>query len=159
VSPGDDDGRSTEGSSIARFANAASRAVRKFEGCWDANDWEGVIATFAPTHVMDDRRALVRLHLEGKDYFASLRMVFDTTASRWQLQLLATRGERLALFRVKLEAMSAASRWPMTCSGSLRSVNGASAPHSWRSTSMISMPPMPSSTNATRRARLHRMLN
>src|SRR5262249_44962927 len=35
----------------------------------------------------------------GDDYFATLRKVF-TALSWWEIELLATRGERLALFRV-----------------------------------------------------------
>ena len=87
----------------APFANAASRAVDRFERCWRERDWDGVVATFAPTHVMDDRRAMMRLHLEGEAYFASLRGVFEAMpSSRWDFVLLATRGERLALLRVEI---------------------------------------------------------
>jgi class 3 adenylate cyclase/tetratricopeptide (TPR) repeat protein len=85
----------------ARFANRASGAVQAFARCWRERDWDGVVATFLPAHRMDDRRKLVRLQLSGEDYFASLRMVF-AARSRWQFELLATRGERLALFRVQI---------------------------------------------------------
>jgi class 3 adenylate cyclase/tetratricopeptide (TPR) repeat protein len=85
----------------ARFANLASRAVDAFARCWRERDWDGVVATFVPVHRMDDRRKLVRLQLSGEEYFASLRMVF-AAQSRWQFELLATRGERLALFRVEI---------------------------------------------------------
>ena len=85
----------------ARFANAASRAVDAFARGWRERDWDGVVATFVPAHRMDDRRKLVRLQLSGEEYFASLRMVF-AAHSRWQFELLATRGERLALLRVEI---------------------------------------------------------
>ena len=83
------------------FANAASRAVDAFALAWRARDWDGVAATFVPSHRMDDRRKLVRLELSGERYVASLRRVFAAN-SRWQFELLATRGERLALFRVEI---------------------------------------------------------
>jgi class 3 adenylate cyclase/tetratricopeptide (TPR) repeat protein len=85
----------------AWFANAASRAVDAFALAWRARDWDRVAATFVPSHRMDDRRKLVRLELSGERYFASLRMVFVAN-SRWQFELLATRGERLALLRVEI---------------------------------------------------------
>jgi class 3 adenylate cyclase/tetratricopeptide (TPR) repeat protein len=84
-----------------RFANRASRSVDAFARRWEERDWGRVIETFAPSHRMDDRRKLVRLQLAGEDYFASLRMVF-AAGSRWAFELLATRGERLALFRVEI---------------------------------------------------------
>jgi len=96
--------------SAARFTNAATRAIERFEHCWSARDWDGVVATFAPTHVMDDRRARVHLQLAGEDYFTSLKIVFDELrSSRWTYALLATRGDRLALFRVELTGEAAGS--------------------------------------------------
>src|SRR6185503_9585630 len=49
------------------FANAAARAVETFERCWRERDWDGVVATFTPTHLMDDRRALFRRQVVGED--------------------------------------------------------------------------------------------
>jgi hypothetical protein len=48
-----------------RFANAASRAVERFERCWRDRDWDGTVASFAPTLVLDDRRALFHLQVAG----------------------------------------------------------------------------------------------
>jgi hypothetical protein len=50
---------------------------------------------------MDDRRAVVNLDLSGADFFANARLLFATRAGRWHIEPLATRGERLALFRVR----------------------------------------------------------
>src|SRR5262249_17984863 len=61
-------------------------------------------ATYHSTHRMDDRRQLMRLEVAGDAFFANERMLFDDTASRWHAELLATRGERLALFRVRFTA-------------------------------------------------------
>ena len=90
--------------SEAPFANAAVGAMRAFERCWRARDWHGVRATYHPTHRMDDRRRLMRVEVAGEDFFANERMLFDDTASEWRGELLATRGERLALFRVRFTA-------------------------------------------------------
>jgi hypothetical protein len=83
------------------FANAAARAVVRMERAWEAGDWDGLVASFAQTFGMDDRRALVGLQLSGDDFLANLRMMFDLPASRWRNQLRATRGARLALFHCR----------------------------------------------------------
>ena len=87
-----------------RIPNAATRAVDRFERCWRARDWDGVVATFAPMHVMDDRRALFRMKVAGDDFFANERFLFAMPSSRWRSELIATRGERLALLRVRFTA-------------------------------------------------------
>ncbi|MEO6028156.1 MAG: nuclear transport factor 2 family protein [Candidatus Binatia bacterium] len=91
------------------FTNAASRAFGTFQRCWQARDWDGVHATYHPAHRMDDRRRLIRLEVAGETFFANERMLFDDTASEWHGALLATRGERLALFRVHFTATVGAS--------------------------------------------------
>ena len=88
--------------SDARFANAASRAVERVERRWNLRDWDGLVAQMATGFRMDDRRALVGVSLSGQDFLLNLRMMFAMTASRWQLEQIATRGERLALFRSRL---------------------------------------------------------
>ena len=87
-----------------RFANAASRAMDRFIRCWEARDWEGVHSTYHPDHRMDDRRRLFRLEVAGDGFFVNERFLFDETDSRWQAELLATRDDALALFRVKAVA-------------------------------------------------------
>ncbi len=87
-----------------RFANAAARCLEHTQRCWRARDWDGVVATYDPTHRMDDRRKLMRVQISGADFIANERMLFDETASQWQSDLLATRGERLALCRVRFSA-------------------------------------------------------
>ncbi len=84
-----------------RFTNAAVRAVERFTERWRARDWDGAMTTFAPTPWLDDRRRLIRLQLSGDEYFGHLRLLFATKWTLWQTDMLATRGERLALFRIK----------------------------------------------------------
>jgi class 3 adenylate cyclase len=87
-----------ESPSATRFANAATRASERFQRCWTERDWDGLVASFAPTFRMDDRRSLVGLSLSGGDFLANLRLMFDMPASRWRSELCATRGANLALF-------------------------------------------------------------
>ena len=87
-----------------RFANAATRAMRTFERAWRARDWDGVRATYHPAHRMDDRRRLMHVAVEGEAFLANERLLFDGASSEWRGDLLATRGERLALFRVRFTA-------------------------------------------------------
>ena len=53
---------------------------------------------------MEDRRAGLRLVIEGEAFFDNVRAVFDLDITAWFLDLLATRGDRLALFRLRLVA-------------------------------------------------------
>jgi hypothetical protein len=84
-----------------RFSNAAVRAVERFSERWLARDWDGVKATFAPVPWLDDRRRLIRMQLSGEEYFAHARSLFATSWTLSDTKVLATRGERLALFRLR----------------------------------------------------------
>jgi hypothetical protein len=88
----------------APFANAATRFCDAFLRCWDARDWEGVVAMLAPTVRVIDRRRLTGLDLEGSDLLASLRIIYEWPGSRWHRDLLATRAERLALLRCRVQS-------------------------------------------------------
>jgi hypothetical protein len=94
-------------------ANTASRAMQKTERCWRERDWNGVVACFTSTHVMDDRRALFRMQVQGEQFFANERLLFDLGASEWTSELIATRGDRLALLRVQFTGEAEGSG-PMT---------------------------------------------
>jgi ketosteroid isomerase-like protein len=83
-----------------RFANAATRVADTFVRCWDASDLEGVLATWAPSPRLIDRRSLTGIDLEGDEVLASQRYMFSAgPGDRWRGDVLATRGERLALLR------------------------------------------------------------
>ncbi|MFI5317726.1 MAG: nuclear transport factor 2 family protein, partial [Myxococcota bacterium] len=85
-------------------ANAAARAMERFERCWSGRDWDGVVAGYAPTHAMDDRRSLFRMRVESRDFLANEQILFALPASSWRSELVATRGDRLALLRVHFTA-------------------------------------------------------
>src|SRR5262249_14618689 len=93
----------------ARFANAATRANDAFIRCQHARDWEGVVALYGPEVRLIDRRAIVGVDLTGNDYLASLRVIFDMGFQGWRSELVATRGERLALFRYVIETEDGAA--------------------------------------------------
>ncbi|HTO07323.1 MAG TPA: nuclear transport factor 2 family protein [Myxococcota bacterium] len=93
-------------------ANAATRALERFERAWNARDWPGVAASYAPGHAMDDRRRLFRMQVESADFVANERHLFELEGSRWQSERVATRGERLGLFRVRFGARAGSGGGP-----------------------------------------------
>jgi class 3 adenylate cyclase/ketosteroid isomerase-like protein len=97
----------TAGPPLPRFANASARSMYRFVRCWRERDWEGLVATLAPAHRVDDRRRLVGVEMSAQESLASLRFVFELPESRVHTELVATRGERLALFRVSLTSQAA----------------------------------------------------
>ena len=85
-----------------RFANAAARTYRRVVRFIRERDWESLVALHVSTPVLDDRRRLVRLMVSGEEYFAHLRILCATSWVRWDTELIATRGDRLALLRGRL---------------------------------------------------------
>ena len=57
----------------SRLANKASRALDRSVRCFNARDWDGMVATFAPEHGMDDRRKLVRLEVNERQFLENDR--------------------------------------------------------------------------------------
>ncbi|MGH7899798.1 MAG: nuclear transport factor 2 family protein [Candidatus Binatia bacterium] len=82
-----------------RIENAATRSVERFDAAWKARDWERLTSLFAPGYRESDRRPIALLEIERERYLESLRPVFDTAVSGHSHELLATRGNRLALCR------------------------------------------------------------
>ncbi len=86
-----------------RFANAATATVNPVIACMGAHDWPGFARLFADDFHMSDRRRVVQLELDRDQYVAFTREVADRRAVRGVSELLATRGERLALGRSTFE--------------------------------------------------------
>jgi hypothetical protein len=86
-----------------RIENAATRANEELLRRQLARDWEGVVALQAPDARLIDRRSLIGVDLAGRDYLDNLRVIFDMGFRSGRSELLATRGERLALFRTVSE--------------------------------------------------------
>src|SRR5262249_35427983 len=67
------------------------------------HDWDGLLATLGLNPTLDDRRRLARIKFAGEEFFAHLRIFFVVAWTRWDCELVATRGERLALFRERFD--------------------------------------------------------
>lgn len=81
------------------FANAASATVAPVIAAIVAHDWQRFRQLFADDFRMSDRRRVVQLELDREQYVAFTREVADGRTVRAASELLATRGERLALTR------------------------------------------------------------
>lgn len=94
-----------ERSAASRFSNAASGWIEEaLVRRWTARDWEGFVATFAPGFRYDDRRALSRSEAGLEDFFSGSRVLWEQPSSGFELELVATRGERLAASRLQFRA-------------------------------------------------------
>ena|GEM_PF-2009695 len=85
-----------------RFTNAVTRLAERFVRVTDARDWQGLENLFAPDLRFDDRRPLLRMELPKEGFLVQFRVLFDVPNAHWTATTLATRGERLAFFRLTL---------------------------------------------------------
>jgi hypothetical protein len=90
---------STAVPSPPRFANAATRTFDRGILAFEQRDWDRFSRLFAANFRGSDRRALMRIELDREQWLASYREVITMTSSRPVCELLATRGDRLALIR------------------------------------------------------------
>ncbi|RIK95834.1 MAG: hypothetical protein DCC71_22980, partial [Proteobacteria bacterium] len=81
--------------------NAATRSEDAMVAAWRAQDWNALCAVFAPGFRSIDRRSLMHVETDLEHLLASFRPVFDMRVSR-ESRLLATRGERFALHRLRI---------------------------------------------------------
>jgi hypothetical protein len=88
-----------------RFANAASASADAVSACMLAHDWRGFAACFSDDFRMSDRRRQVQLELDRDRYVAFSREMAEGRTGRVHSDLLATRGDRLALRRPVYEVM------------------------------------------------------
>ena len=82
------------------FANAASAIAAPLIAAVVATDWARYEALFAETFRGFDRRRLVQLELDRDAHVAFARELADGRRARGRSELVATRGERLALMRL-----------------------------------------------------------
>ncbi|HXJ34119.1 MAG TPA: nuclear transport factor 2 family protein [Candidatus Eisenbacteria bacterium] len=78
--------------------NAATHACDRLHEAGEAQDWDALRALCAPTLVYDDRRRGLRTSGDLEMYLASMQYI-HSRRSRATRTLLATSGDRLALYR------------------------------------------------------------
>lgn len=88
---------------VGRFENAASRAWREVIAAWRQRDLERFAALQPSPLRYRDHRRLFQLDLDREGFLESTRPLLTMRSASAELELLATRGERLALMRFTLE--------------------------------------------------------
>lgn len=83
--------------SARRFTNAATRAVERGTAALAARDWDAFAALMAPGFRHFDRTRIAQLESDGQAWLASFRRMVEMTSAPPVYEVLATRGERLAL--------------------------------------------------------------
>src|SRR5262249_36980927 len=94
----------TTAAGAARSETGGARVGDRVMAAGGAPDWESVAA--AADFRVVDRRKLVRIELDRGEQQETLRFYFELRSSRFTEQLLATRGDRLALVRWRFEGSS-----------------------------------------------------
>jgi hypothetical protein len=79
--------------------NAATRAMERFRDAGVAGDWGRFAALFPPAFHLVERRRMVHLEIDREQFLESFRPFFEMTSSTPVDEVLATRGDRLALCR------------------------------------------------------------
>jgi hypothetical protein len=87
-----------------RLENAASQLIERFQAYFAARNWAAIAENSAAEIVTDDRRSVVGSGtLHGRDIgIANLRTTADLGAAYLTSTVIATRGERLALARIRM---------------------------------------------------------
>ncbi len=93
--------------SASRLHNAATRVNEHIWACFDTRDWDGMNAILAEDMCHDDRRRMVGAGvLRGRDaQIADMRAIADIGVSRPTVDVIAIRGERLALTRARFSGL------------------------------------------------------
>lgn len=87
-----------------RLENAASRVDGRFQTCFAARDWAAMGEILADDIAADDRRRVVNAGIRrGRDAkIADMRATADLGTTKGSSTVIAIRGERLALVRIRL---------------------------------------------------------
>jgi len=97
------DATSTAELETTPFENAAIESTRRIVASWHARDWPGLLALLPAEFRYVDRRPMVQLDLDRHGYVEFIRQLGDMRSVRIEGEMLATRGERLALGRLQVE--------------------------------------------------------
>jgi hypothetical protein len=85
------------------FENAATRASDRLVALWSARDWAGLARLLPARFRFHDRRRIALLEIDRDAYVASMRTLGEMVSTHIESELIATRGERLALLRRRIE--------------------------------------------------------
>ena len=91
------------GTALGRFENAASHVWRAVCDVWSARDLAGFEALHPRPLRYQDHRRLFQLDLDRSGFLDFTRPLLTMRVGRTSLELVATRGERLALMRSTME--------------------------------------------------------
>ncbi len=88
---------------LPRVENAAGRIAERYFACFSARDWPAMAELLAVNIVVDDRRRIVNAGTRrGRDtHIADNRAAVEVGAETVSSSVIATRGERLALSRIR----------------------------------------------------------
>ena len=86
-----------------QLENAASRADGRFKNYFAARDWDAMAAILADDFSIDDRRRVVNIGIRnGRDVeIANMRAAAEIGTKAFTFVVIATRGKRLALSRIR----------------------------------------------------------
>jgi DNA-binding SARP family transcriptional activator len=89
---------------MPRLENAASRMIERFNTCMSTGDWDAMATHMTDDFSHDDRRPVVGAGVRhGRDaHIADMRAVADLWIPTVTSSVMAIRGERLALMRIRL---------------------------------------------------------
>src|SRR5262249_7316193 len=85
------------------FANAATATTEVLGALWRARDWSGLVQALPTEFRYVDRRPMAQLELDRHGYVEFIRQLGDMGSIRIDAEGIATRGDRLALGRVRVE--------------------------------------------------------
>jgi hypothetical protein len=84
------------------FANAATTLLARMVEAWRARDWSGWNELFTAKFRFSDRRRMAQLELDRDRFVAFTRELGDMRSAQLETKVLATRGDRLGLWRTRL---------------------------------------------------------
>ena len=86
----------------AQLENDATRHIARIHDAFKAHDWDAVAAGYADDYTTDDRRSVVAMPLDHEQSMASVRWIFDGDCVYETREIVATRGQDLAVTRSTL---------------------------------------------------------
>jgi SnoaL-like domain len=84
--------------------STATRSVDRFDRAWASGDWAALAALHAPGFHFSDRRPAMELEQDREAFLEFTRPLFERKATQVSREVLATRGDRLALIVLRFAA-------------------------------------------------------